>query len=120
MAAESPLSSSPYEVLGVPTTASHDQLRQAYRRKLRETHPDTGGAATRFHAVQHAWELIGTPEARAAFDRTGRGLHDGDGTGRGTGGTGTTGSGRTGTGTGRTWAPAPPPKRPDARPQARA
>lgn len=97
----SPLSSSPYEVLGVPTSASDAQLRRAYRTKLRETHPDTGGAATRFHAVQHAWELIGTPEARAAFDRTGRGLHE-------------TSAG------GQTWAPAPPPKRPDARPQARA
>jgi hypothetical protein len=109
-AGESPLSSSPYEVLGVSTTASHDQLRQAYRRKLRETHPDTGGAATRFHAVQHAWELIGTPEARAAFDRTGRGLRDGGSDGGADGPSGSS----------RTWAPAPPPKRPDARPQARA
>ncbi|MEO5921361.1 MAG: DnaJ domain-containing protein [Pseudolysinimonas sp.] len=102
MVADSPLSASPYEVLGVPATASDDQLRRAYRAKLRETHPDTGGAATRFHAVQHAWELIGTPEARAAFDRTGRGLHDGVGRGD------------------QTWAPSPPPRRPDARPQARA
>jgi hypothetical protein len=100
VAAESPLSASPYEVLGVPATASEDDLRRAYRRKLRETHPDTGGAAKHFHAVQHAWELIGTPEARAAYDRGGR---------RSTGGDEP-----------RTWAPAPPPKRPDSRPQARA
>jgi hypothetical protein len=93
-------------VLGVPTTASNAQLRRAYRAKLRETHPDTGGAAARFHAVQHAWELIGTPEARAVYDRTGRGLHD-------------SGSRDAGPG-GQTWAPSPPPKRPDARPQARA
>lgn len=107
MVASSPLSASPYEVLGVPTVATQDQLRRAYRRKLRETHPDTGGAAAHFHAVQHAWELIGTPEARAAYDRTGRGLHDGA-SGSGSGGTG------------QTWAPAPPAKRPDARPQARS
>lgn len=98
-----PLSRSPYEVLGVPTTASDEQLRRAYRRKLRETHPDTGGAAARFDAVQHAWELVGTPEARAAFDRTGRGLHD-----------------LSNRQDDRVWAPAPPPRRPDARPQARA
>lgn len=97
VAAESPLSASPYEVLGVSATASDDELRRAYRRKLRETHPDTGGAARHFHAVQHAWELIGTSEARAAYDR-GRPLDAEP----------------------RTWAPAAAPKRPDSRPQARA
>lgn len=102
-AADGPLSASPYDVLGVSATASDDELRRAYRRKLRETHPDTGGAARHFHAVQHAWELVGTPESRAAYDRTGVGP-----------------AGPGGAGESRTWAPAPPPKRPDSRPQARA
>jgi len=66
---DSPISASPYEVLGVSRTASADELRRAYRRLLRETHPDTGGDATRFVAVQLAWERVGSPEARAAFDR---------------------------------------------------
>lgn len=66
---DSPLSASPYEVLGVPADADAAQLRLAYRRALRHAHPDTGGDAVRFHAVQAAWELVGTPEARAAFDR---------------------------------------------------
>jgi len=68
----------PYEVLGVSTAASMDELRRAYRRRLRETHPDTGGEAVEFHAVQVAWELIGTPEDRASFDRgtTDRGASD--------------------------------------------
>lgn len=35
---------------------------------LRETHPDTGGNANRFLAVQRAWERIGTPESRAIYD----------------------------------------------------
>jgi hypothetical protein len=68
---DSPLSSSPYEVLGVSATASDDELRRAYRRRLRETHPDAGGRAAAFHAVQHAWELVGTAEARAAYDARG-------------------------------------------------
>ena len=59
----------PYQVLGVTASASTEELRRAYRRRLRETHPDVGGEATGFHAVQVAWELIGTPEDRAAFDR---------------------------------------------------
>jgi curved DNA-binding protein CbpA len=53
----------------VNPSASSDELKRAYRRLLRETHPDTGGDPVRFHAVQIAWELIGTPEARSAYDR---------------------------------------------------
>lgn len=65
---DSPLSASPYEILGVSATASADELRKAYRRMLRETHPDTGGNRARFDAVQRAWERIGTPASRAAYD----------------------------------------------------
>ncbi|MCW4386200.1 J domain-containing protein [Salinibacterium sp. SYSU T00001] len=94
----SPLNPSPYEVLGVAPTASHDELRRAYRRMLRETHPDTGGDAARFHAVQHAWELVGTPEDRAVYD-----------SGRPTRGEQAR----------ATWAPAPPRRPSESRPQAR-
>src|SRR5665213_1926401 len=66
---DSPLSPSPYEVLGVSASVTHEELRRAYRRLLRETHPDTGGTAVRFQAVQVAWELIGDPEDRARYDR---------------------------------------------------
>jgi len=65
----SPASATPYEVLGVPATASDDELRRAYRKLARETHPDLGGSAPAFRSLQLAWEQIGTPEARAAYDR---------------------------------------------------
>jgi hypothetical protein len=66
---DSPLSASAYEVLGVAPDASDDDLRRAYRLRLRETHPDTGGDAARFVLVQRAWELVGEPALRAAYDR---------------------------------------------------
>jgi hypothetical protein len=66
---DSPLSTSAYEVLGVEPTADEDTLRRAYRLRLRQTHPDTGGDAAVFIQVQRAWELVGTPEGRAAYDR---------------------------------------------------
>jgi curved DNA-binding protein CbpA len=69
---ESPMSASAYEVLGVSASVSHDALRKAFRKALRDTHPDTGGDPKRFTAVQLAWELVGTPEARAIYD-AGRG-----------------------------------------------
>ncbi|MGW8482595.1 DnaJ domain-containing protein [Microbacterium sp. NPDC055903] len=65
---DSPLSASPYEVLGVPACADEDTLRRAYRLRLRQTHPDTGGDAAAFVQVQLAWEVIGSPQARAAYD----------------------------------------------------
>ncbi|WP_210506067.1 DnaJ domain-containing protein [Naasia sp. SYSU D00057] len=97
---ESPVSESPYEVLGVPPSATDDELRRAYRRLLRETHPDTGGESARFIAVQQAWALIGTPEARAEYDR-----------GRGP----STGSDRT-----FSWGPPKPQTTPSGRPAARS
>jgi hypothetical protein len=66
---ESPISATPYEVLRVPASASADELKAAYRRRLRETHPDTGGDAASFNAVQAAWERVGTTEDRAIYDR---------------------------------------------------
>ncbi|MCU1406534.1 MAG: molecular chaperone DnaJ [Glaciihabitans sp.] len=65
---ESTTPATPYEVLGVSSAASMEELRRAYRRRLRETHPDTGGDAVAFHNVQVAWETIGTPYDRAMFD----------------------------------------------------
>lgn len=66
---DSPLSASAYEVLMVEPEADDETLRKAYRLRLRQTHPDTGGDAALFIQVQRAWELVGTPEARAAYDR---------------------------------------------------
>ncbi|WP_345751867.1 J domain-containing protein [Microbacterium rhizophilus] len=65
----SPLSASAYEVLGVAPTATDEELRRAYRLRLRQTHPDTGGDAAAFIRVRHAWGLVGDPVARAAYDR---------------------------------------------------
>jgi hypothetical protein len=65
---DSPAAASPYEVLGVSPSVTDEELRRAYRRKLRQAHPDVGGSAASFHAVQVAWERIGSPESRAAYD----------------------------------------------------
>ncbi|QKJ20744.1 J domain-containing protein [Microbacterium hominis] len=66
---DSPLSASAYEVLAVEPDIDDEALRKAYRLRLRQTHPDTGGDAAMFIQVQRAWELVGTAEARAAYDR---------------------------------------------------
>lgn len=65
---DSPVASDPYEVLGTSPQATDEELRRAYRLRLRQTHPDTGGDARAFTAVQRAWEKVGTPSARAEHD----------------------------------------------------
>ncbi len=65
---DSPLAANPYDVLGVSPTASDDELRKAYRLRLRQAHPDTGGSAAAFDAVQRAWQRVGTPAARYDYD----------------------------------------------------
>lgn len=72
---DSPVSASAYDVLEVAATIDEEGLRKAYRLRLRQTHPDTGGDAAVFIQVQRAWDLVGTPEARAAYDR-GHGFAD--------------------------------------------
>ncbi|MFS0865731.1 DnaJ domain-containing protein [Microbacterium sp. 179-B 1A2 NHS] len=73
---DSPLSASAYDVLAVTPDATDEDLRKAYRLRLRQTHPDTGGDAALFVQVQRAWELVGTPDARATYDR-GHGFGEG-------------------------------------------
>lgn len=59
----------PYTVLGVPADATIEQIRKAYRRKARTTHPDRGGSAREFNEVTGAYRLLTDSSLRQAFDR---------------------------------------------------
>ncbi len=62
----------PYKALQVDPEAEHEVIVAAYRRLARKYHPDvTPGpqAAARMAMINAAWELIGEPDRRAAFDR---------------------------------------------------
>ncbi|GAA3334941.1 MULTISPECIES: DnaJ domain-containing protein [Curtobacterium] len=110
---DSPADATPYEVLGVLPTADDDELRRAYRRAARESHPDLGGDARRFRQVQVAWERIGTPAARRAYDAGSRATSGSAGT------SGPSGSSSWRSDPGRD-AYAPPAARRDSRPRARS
>lgn len=66
------MSDDPYEILGVPRTATQDEIRKAYR-KLAKTlhpdlHPDDPAKQAEFQAVSAAHDLLRDPEKRRRFD----------------------------------------------------
>lgn len=62
-----------HEVLGVGLDASFDEIRLAYRRLAKESHPDRHGnsdaAHVRWLEIQLAYEILIDPERRARHDR---------------------------------------------------
>ncbi|MGW5193091.1 J domain-containing protein [Kribbella sp. NPDC004138] len=58
-----------YEVLNVERTASTAEIKSAYRKLVRQVHPDQGGNAALFRLVQDAWNTLSDPAKRAAYDR---------------------------------------------------
>lgn len=62
-----------YAVLGVPRDASADDVKKAFRRLARETHPDANPgdaeAEARFREIAEAYEVLSDPQRRARYDR---------------------------------------------------
>lgn len=66
----------PYEILGIPKSASQEEIKAAWRREGMASHSDRGkitGASgdERFMEVNWAYEVLNDPEIRKAFDRYG-------------------------------------------------
>jgi len=63
-----------YGVLGVPRSATADDIKQAYRKLARAHHPDLqpiaerGRAAERFKEINEAYEVLGDVDRRARYD----------------------------------------------------
>jgi curved DNA-binding protein CbpA len=68
-----------YEILGIDTTATEEEIKKAYRRRSMECHPDKNeGVETEdFHEVNLAYTVLMNRQKRATYDQTGS--YDGQG-----------------------------------------
>ncbi|SBT09014.1 Heat shock protein DnaJ domain protein [Candidatus Accumulibacter aalborgensis] len=64
-----------YAVLGVASDASSEEVRQAYRKKALQFHPDRNldsDATDKFRDVQEAWDALSDASRRNAYDENRR------------------------------------------------
>src|SRR2546421_76426 len=64
-----------YETLGVPKTATEDEIRSAFRKLARKHHPDVAKdkkvAEEKFKEINEAYEVLGDSEKRKKYDQLG-------------------------------------------------
>ncbi|MDL1971141.1 MAG: molecular chaperone DnaJ [Candidatus Desulfofervidaceae bacterium] len=64
-----------YEILGIPRTATQEEIKRAYRKLALKYHPDRNPgdkeAEERFKEIAEAYDVLRDPEKRAIYDRYG-------------------------------------------------
>ncbi|WP_288284267.1 DnaJ C-terminal domain-containing protein [uncultured Senegalimassilia sp.] len=60
-----------YKTLGVPRTASTDEIKKAFRKLARKYHPDAGGDEAKFKEINEAYEVLSDDKKRKLYDQYG-------------------------------------------------
>ncbi len=59
-----------YKELDVKENATQSEIKSAYRRLVKQHHPDAGGDKDKFLAIQNAWETLNDPFKKEQYDKT--------------------------------------------------
>ena len=57
-----------YQILGVNSDSSQEEIKRAYRSAAMKHHPDRGGNQDLFKKINNAYETLGDPNKRAKYD----------------------------------------------------
>jgi curved DNA-binding protein CbpA len=60
-----------YQLLGLKRAATREEVRKAYRRKAKSSHPDSGGSEEAFNALTAAHDVLADAKRRERYDSTG-------------------------------------------------
>lgn len=61
-----------YSILGVARSASKDEIKRAFKEKAKKHHPDKGGDAEKFKAINEAYKVLSDDELKTRYDRFGK------------------------------------------------
>jgi molecular chaperone DnaJ len=76
-----------YAILGVPRTATAEEIKKAYRKLAHEHHPDKkSGNEDKFKEVNEAYQVLSDSQKRSNYDNLGYAYNDGGFNGAGQGG----------------------------------
>lgn len=64
-----------YKILGLSQNATKDQIKAAYKKQVKENHPDIGGDSEQFKQIVDAYETLIDDQKRKYYDNVDSGNH---------------------------------------------
>jgi len=60
-----------YDILGVPRNASKNDVKDAFKKKAMQYHPDRGGNEEQFKEINEAYDVLKDPQKKSMYDQFG-------------------------------------------------
>lgn len=60
-----------YSTLGVDKNATQEDIKNTYRERAKNSHPDKGGSSEKMAEINNAYRVLSDPRKRETYDKTG-------------------------------------------------